>query len=357
MPMPSLLSDTHRGHRAISRLVGASAALLRVPTRWNGEVVLTRGRDTPPVEVDLEHRLHVHRAVLDDVVRAERGIRDDITQLSRSYESITQLVHGAIRLSRDDLTGLPDPAVGFRPDAVSDVLAIGLARSWAMDNARAVIHRTGLATASPMLISARRFDEFADLTAAARTLVSGLADQAGRPLDATHRDLVSAPESQRFHVMADWLIERNLRGLIGPEERAGFREELASVAHLEYSTVARVRDDTASMRTGQAHQRVDKRHHMTGQTRLAAEQTVVQMNVRVKGKQVGWRDSHPPANPNRDKVSDAAASLGVPVEQLRSFLAGTSEPSGAARPSANTGDQRQGRSAARDPRERGTGSR
>lgn len=368
MPMPDVLRTSHRGYWPISHVIEASATLLRVPTSWNRSVRVMDGRSALPVDVDAEHTLYVRKDVLDDIVRTDRGIRD-VTRYRQAHESLTQLVHGAIRLSRDDLTGLPEPGVGMRPDEVSEALAGGLAQSWALSNVDAVIRRTELATNSPRIFSTRRFDEYPQLTAAARKLVAGVADQAGRPLDATHRDLVSAPESQRFHVIAEWLIKRNLDELIGPHERTAFRDELARVAHYEYAAVARIHAAVEPMRTGKAHERVEKHHEMAARAVLAADQTVIQMNVRVKGKQVGWRDDHPSpqpqpfrdaasAAPSAEQVRAAAVELGVPVDKLRSFLAGTADPSGAARPGTGaTAASSESRPSSRERPERGTGPR
>lgn len=381
MPMPSDLHprDPHdRAYAVLGELVDRTEYLLRVPSAWDGRVWVAPpppGRlerffgDQPErtharAVANPDHSLTIRADLLRDIDKAARGIAGGATlQNYDSHQAIMRFVHVAVRLSRDDLVGVPVPDDGIEPDRASLALAAGLARSWAMDNVNTVISLADLDAVSPRLTAARRFDEMPHVTAAARALVKDLAAQAGRPLDVTHRDLVSAPQDQRWNVIGDWMIDRNLTGLIDDRRRAEVRPELARIAHDTYAEVAWIPDRVADMPTAKPDQRAVLSARMTAKGKEVGERTVLQLNIRIKGLQINWgaeQEQAAAAAPSADQVRAAAVELGVPVDRLRSFLAGTADPTGAARPAtgaegggASTGP-RQG---SRDRTERGTGPR
>jgi hypothetical protein len=347
MPVATSLRDLGEGDRGywlVRDLIEAVERRTRIPSGWNGHVYESSGpgvlgragrrfndeidplHDWDAVTANADRSLTVRSDLLMHVLRAKKGIRD-VKDNYKAHQSMLRIVQAAAQLSRDDIVANPAPAPGHREDAASEVLTDGLTQAWALDNTNLIITDIDLNTRSPRVTATRTFDAMPHATAAARRFVKDLSEAAGRPLDVTHRELLSASPQQRWNVVADWLIDRNLTGLIDDRQRTGLRRELAGIAHDQYAHVAEIPDRVAEMPTTRSVDRVHLANALRRRGTEAGAWTVLQLNITIKGTMVSW--GHQPAGPEPDRVRAAAQALGVPVDQLRSFLDGTADASGA----------------------------
>jgi hypothetical protein len=338
-----LLGADDRAYWVVRDLIEAVERRIRIPSGWNGQVYESPGpgvlgragrrfndeidplHDWDAVTANAEHSITVRSDLLKHVLKAWKGTRD-VNDNYRAHQSVLRIVQAAARLSRDDIVANPPPAPGHREDAASDVLTDGLTQIWALDNTNTIITDIDLNTRSPRVTATRTIDLMPHSSSAARRFVKDLSEAAGRPLDVTHRELLSASPQQRWNVIADWMIDRNLTGLIDDRQRATLRRELAAIAHDQYARVAQVPHRVAEMPDSQPVDRVHRANALRRRGAEAGAWTVLQLNIKVKGTMVNWGHQ-----PQPDRVAAAAQDLGVPVDQLRSFLAGTADATGAPR--------------------------
>lgn len=326
------LSSTDRGYRLVRDLIESVEARLRVPSAWNGVVYTTpapsrfgrawnggpdRLHDWDAVTANVDHSLTVRSDILRYALRAQSD-RLDVRENFEAHQSVLRMVHAAATLSRHDLTRYPPPS--HREDAASDVLTIGLSQEWALPNTNTVITDIDLNTRNPRLTSSRVVDLVPHATAASRGFISDLAQAAGRPRDVTHRELVGTHPSQRWNQIADWLIDRNLTGLIRPEQQDELRRQLANIAHDQYAKVADIPTRVAEMPTARSEDRVAHIGALKSRGEKAGKYTLLQLNIHIKGQQVNWGSQS--AEP--DRVRRAAKDLGVSYEKLQSLLDDTS---------------------------------
>jgi hypothetical protein len=363
MPMATSLRDLGEGDRGywlVRDLIEAVERRIRIPSGWNGHVYESSGpevlgragrrfndeidplHDWDAVTANADRSLTVRTDLLRHVLSAKKGIRD-VTDNYKAHQSMLRIVQAAAQLSRDDIVADPAPAPGHREDAASEALTDGLTQAWALDNTNLIITDIDLNTRSPRVTATRTFDAMPHATAAARRFVKDLSEAAGRPLDVTHRELLSASPQQRWNVVADWLIDRNLTGLIDDRQRTGLRRELAGIAHDQYAhvadipdrvaeipdrvaeipdRVAEIPDRVAEMPTRRSVDRVHLANALRRRGTEAGAWTVLQLNIKIKATMVNW--GHQP-----DRVRAAAQEVGVLVDRLRSFLGGTADASGA----------------------------
>jgi hypothetical protein len=216
------------------------------------------------------------------VLTAKRGTRD-VDDNYKAHQSMLRMVQVAARLSRDDIVANPPPGPGRREDAASDVLTDGLTQIWALANTNTIIIDIDLNTRSPRVTATRTVDVMPHASSAAKRFVKDLSEAAGRPEDLTQRELLSASPRQRWNVIADWMIDRNLSGLIDDRHRAGLRRELADIAHDEYARVAKIPD-----RVGQPVDKVHLANALRARGTEAGAWAVRQLNIKVQGTLVDW---------------------------------------------------------------------
>jgi hypothetical protein len=370
-----LLGADDRAYWLVRDLIEAVERKIRIPSGWNGQVYESSGpgvlgragrrfndevnplHDWDTVTANTDHSITVRSDLLKHVLRAKRGTRD-VDDNHRAHQSMLRIVQVAALLSRDDIVANPPPGPGHRQDAASDVLADGLTQIWALDNTNTIINDIDLNTRSPRVTATRTIDVMPHASAAARRFVRDLSDAAGRPPDVTHRELLSASAQQRWNVIADWMIDRNLTGLIDDRQRAVLRRELAGIAHDQYARVAKIPDRLAEMPIRNSVDRVHLANALRRRGTEAAAWTVLQLNIKVKGTMVNWGHQ-----PQPDRVVAAAQELGVRVDQLRSFLDSTADATGAIRGATaatgsvtrEAGDGQPAQHNQRGPRDRSTG--
>lgn len=314
-----LLGADDRAYWLVRDLIEAVERKIRIPSAWNGEVYESSGprvlgragrrfndeinplHDWDAVTANPDHSITVRGDLLKHVLTAKRGTRD-VDDNYKAHQSMLRIVQVAARLSRDDIVANPSPGPGRREDAASDVLTDGLTQIWALDNTNTIINDIDLNTRSPRVTATRTVDVMPHASSAAKRFVKDLSEAAGRPEDVTHRDLLSASPQQRWNVIAGWMIDRNLTGLIDDRQRATLRRELAGIAHDQYARVAQIPDRVAEMPNRNSVDRVHLANALRRRGTEAAAWTVLQLSIKVKGTLVNWGHQ-----PQPDRVAAAAA--------------------------------------------------
>ncbi len=308
-----LLGADDRAYWLVRDLIEAVERKIRIPSAWNGQLYESSGpgvlgragrrfnddinplHDWDAVTANADHSITVRSDLLKHVLTAKRGIRD-VDDNYKAHQSMLRIVQVVARLSRDEIVANPPPGPGRREDAASDVLTDGLTQIWALDNTNTIINDIDLNTRSPRVTATRTVDVIPHASSAAKRFVKDLSEAAGRPEDVTQRELLSASPQQRWNVIADWMIDRNLTGLIDDRHRAGLRRELADIAHDEYARVAKIPD-----RVGQPVDKVHLANALRARGTEAGAWAVLQLNVKVKGTMVNWGHQ-----PQPDRVVAAA---------------------------------------------------
>jgi hypothetical protein len=330
------LGPGDRGYELVKDLIHAVEYRLRVPTAWNGVLheraaptVFDRaGRswngehgpmwDWDAVGVNDDHSLTVRADLLEHPLDAQAG-RLKMKNNFKAHQSLLRLVHAAVTNSRHDRRY--DPSEVFAENDASDVLTLGLSQDWAFDqgkqlNTHTVVADLDLNKLAPRLTASRVVDLMPYARTAAHAFVTDLAQAARRPRDVTHRELVGTHPAERWNQIGDWLIDSNLQGTIGPDARTQLRKELATVARQNYLDVARIPDRLHDMPRGTSVERVQFAGALRDRGARAGKNTLLRLNMHIKGAQVNWGDR----GPELARVERAAAELGVPVDKLRELM-------------------------------------
>ncbi|NUS00832.1 MAG: hypothetical protein HOV67_36905 [Kribbellaceae bacterium] len=347
-PTERKLDDADRGYRLVGDLIHAVEYRLRLPTAWNGTVYLASaptvfdraGRsfngeadplyDWDAVTVNGDRSLTVRADLLEHALDAEDG-RLKPKNNYKAHQSVLRMVHAAVTLSRHERKY--DAAEVFREDAASDVLTLGLSQDWAWDhgkqnNTHTVVADLDLNKRAPRMTASRVVDLVPYARTAAAAFVTDLAQAARRPRDVTHRELVSTHPAERWNQIGDWLIDANLEGLIDPEARRELRARLATIARDNYMDVARIPHRLHDMPRNTSVERVQFAAALRDRGDRAGRNTMLRLNMHIKGKQVRWGDRDRELD---EAVRRAASELDVPVDKLRQLMESSTQNGDGAR--------------------------